>query len=325
MSFHRKRASPSISIAIPVFNQAATIEATIESAIQAAEGHLCAEIVISENHSNDGTAELVDRYASRVRIVRPNSHLGMVANWNHAVHCCTNSWVGMLSGDDKIYANYIPEIRKIIMRNSDAVFAMGGWSNLNTKDGKKTRRRILSVPSYMPSEKATAALLNGPKACFSSYSFNKEAFLLVGGFPVEYCSADYLLQFKLALIGSFVKTDKIISEYLSGQDRPDIDAKRAPLLLRDVATLCSKDIWEARKKGITNSDIIHACTGHLSRGEWLMQRYPAIRVEGQDVLRPAYEKLGQEIVLEAAKRPSRSSLGPVSVLARRAIEKLIPG
>ena len=60
---------PSISIAVPVYNQAYTIQVTIESALKVAKGLPGTEIVVSENDNNDGIAEMVGDYCYRVEIV----------------------------------------------------------------------------------------------------------------------------------------------------------------------------------------------------------------------------------------------------------------
>jgi len=54
MALQSEIIGPSISIAIPVYNQASTIASTIESALKATQGLSGTEIVVSENHSNDG-------------------------------------------------------------------------------------------------------------------------------------------------------------------------------------------------------------------------------------------------------------------------------
>jgi glycosyltransferase involved in cell wall biosynthesis len=60
---------PSISIAVPVYNQASTIQETIESALKATKGLPGTEIVVSESDSNDGTEDMVSGYCDRVVIM----------------------------------------------------------------------------------------------------------------------------------------------------------------------------------------------------------------------------------------------------------------
>ena len=115
-----------LSIAIPVYNQADTIQATTESALKAIEGQKNVEIVVSENFSTDSTHEIVSIYSNKIKIVNPPYHLDMAANWNFAVNSCSGKWVGMLSGDDKILPGYVQSIRRIVSKAHNPVFAYGG-------------------------------------------------------------------------------------------------------------------------------------------------------------------------------------------------------
>jgi glycosyltransferase involved in cell wall biosynthesis len=320
-------AQPTISIAIPVFNQASTIEATINSAIRATEFFPGTEIIVSENHSNDGTAELLSQYIDRVRIVRPSAHLSMSANWNYAVNSCVHEWVGMLSGDDKLYPAYIPSIRKAILKSRAPVFAMGGWNVLDLRSGKRKSHRILSLPSLAKAGSATPSLIAGPKASFASFCFLKSAFDQVGGFSERYqLVQDWILQFELSLLGDFVKTNKIIAEYTCGQIRPDLERCRVPLYCQDLATFCLSTIWKAEHAGIQRSQLVDACQAHIVRAETLVSLYPEWEEQVDVFLRPAYELIGREMISLRMKSPPNKSALSLSfkTFFRNCLETLLP-
>ncbi len=314
--------TPSISIAIPVFNQVKTISAAIDSALQSSQGEANVEIVVCENHSDDGTANLVSRFDNSVRIVQPPHHLSMAANWNYAVSCCSGDWIGMLSGDDRIYSSYIPSLRKAIALDSHAVFAMGGWNNVDAKTGAKTKRRVLSLPAVTPPHKALKALLYGPKASFASYCFLKAAFQDVGGFDESYHLAqDWILQFRLASIGSFVKSNTVVAEYLVGGHDSGILHSRMPLWLADIALFCSQTIWEAKNHGIKHSDIVAACERHLANVE---RNYGPIEANQQalQMLGSAYERLGRERIAGIVSNNQTTTMDHAKKLIRPLVEFL---
>jgi len=318
--------SISISIAIPVYNQAATVAGTIESALQAIQGTASAEIVVSENHSTDGTAELVAQYSSQVKVVRPEKHLSMAANWNFAVNSCSGAWVGMLSGDDQIYPSYIQDLRRAIALNPNAVFAMGGWHNVNATTRTKSRRRVLSLPAVTTVPKrATKALLNGPKASFSSYCFRRTAFDHLGGFDENYhLIQDWVLQFKLSLLGSLVNTNAVVSEYLACQIRPDLEASRAPLYVEDLSTFCSTAIWEAIDHGIPRLHVIVAAERHMARAEKILSGLPRWKASGDAILRPAYERIGRERVALISASEVPNCISKARKRVRQLVESIIP-
>jgi glycosyltransferase involved in cell wall biosynthesis len=290
--------APSISIAIPVYNQVATVASTIESALEATRTTSSSEIVVSENHSTDGTAEVVAQYSSQVKVVRPQKHLPMAANWNFAVNSCSGDWVGMLSGDDRIYPAYIHALRRAIALDPNAVFAMGDWHNVNATTGSISRRRVLSLPAVATVPGRTAkALLHGPKASFSSYCFRRTAFDHLGGFDENYnLIQDWVLQFELSLLGSFVRTNAVISEYLACQIRPDLEASRAPLYVEDLSMFCSTTIWKAIDQGIPRLHIIIAAERHMARAVKILSGLPLRQASGDAMLRSAYERIGRERV-----------------------------
>ena len=314
----------SISIAIPVYNQSASIRDAIESAVHAVAGFPNAEVVVSENYSDDGTREAVNEYSNIVRIVRPPEHVGMVENWNFAVSQCRNEWIGMLSGDDRIYRNYIPALRKALLKDQDAVFAFGGWNSVNTSTGKTTPRRVLSLRATTNGSTAMASLARGPKACFSSYCFRKDCFLELGGFPSEYkLVMDWILQFRLASKGSFVKTNEIISEYVSGQNREELERQRVPLFVADIGLFCEKTVWEALSHGVSAKNILEACNSLLHRAELEIKRFPEALPASSRPLARAYERIGQEYVREYAARTKPTSLQRVKQRCRKAVEQTL--
>lgn len=316
---------PSISIAIPVFNQARTISTTIESALQSSQGQANVEIVVCDNHSNDGTANLVAKFDGSVRIVQPPHHLSMAANWNYAVKCCSSDWVGMLSGDDRIYPSYIPALRKAIALDSHAVFAMGGWENFNAKTGAKTVRRVLSLSAVTPPHKALKALLYGSKASFSAYCFLKSAFQEICGFDESYHLAqDWILQFRLASIGSFVKSDKVVAAYLVGSHDSSIRISRMPLWIADLAMFCAHTIWEAKNHGIEQSVIVDACERHLASVHRNYGSFIESDQQSLQLLGPAYERLGRERIAGLVEDDQTGVMDHAKRHIRLLVENLIP-
>ena len=314
---------PFLSLAIPVYNQAATIRATVESALEAFRGEIDVEIVVSENHSTDGTAELLSAFADKVKIVRPPSHLRMAENWNFAVDSCSGKWVGMLSGDDKILPGYVASIRSVIANRDSAVFAYGGWMNVDASSGAVSRRTVMSMPPIASPKKTVKSLLRGPKASFASYCFLKTAFKKVGGFPDEYnLIQDWIFQFKLGFLGDFVKTDSIIAEYLVGHDRNELEFQRVPLYISDFVRFCCEDMWLSADMAITKRTLLNVCELRASYCEALLDRYPHWRDKGDALLSPLYELIGRERVSINRKKYNRPYFAYAISIVRKFLQAL---
>lgn len=92
---------PAVSVVIPAYQQAGVIGETIESVL--AQTFTDVELVIADHSSTDGTAEVIERYASdaRVRVLAPTpAGGGAPANWNRVTEAARGTWLKLLPGDD---------------------------------------------------------------------------------------------------------------------------------------------------------------------------------------------------------------------------------
>lgn len=98
-------AGPVVSVITPVYNGRDFIEECIESVL--AQTYRTFEYLISDNHCDDGTSEVIGRYAAqdpRIRVVRPDGFLQPLAHSNFAVHHCSpgSVYLKFVHADDTI-------------------------------------------------------------------------------------------------------------------------------------------------------------------------------------------------------------------------------
>ena len=75
--------NPLVSIVIPVYNQAQTIASSIQSAIVASSQYPESEIVVCDNHSTDGTSQVVQSFSNHIKIVA----LPVISRWQKIELC----------------------------------------------------------------------------------------------------------------------------------------------------------------------------------------------------------------------------------------------
>jgi len=95
------------SVIIPVYNRIKTIEDAIKSVL-IQQMTLPYNLIIVDNHSTDGTTEVISRYTSDPRVVHiiPNRHdLGIGGCWNMGVHHPKCGKFAIQLDSDDIYAN----------------------------------------------------------------------------------------------------------------------------------------------------------------------------------------------------------------------------
>ena len=93
---------PKISVMVVTYNQEDLISDTIESVL--AQDYTNFEVVVSDDASTDGTANVIRDYESRfpgiVRGVYNKSNLGITGNSNAAFFACKGELIALLGGDD---------------------------------------------------------------------------------------------------------------------------------------------------------------------------------------------------------------------------------
>jgi glycosyltransferase involved in cell wall biosynthesis len=93
--------NPKVSICIPVYNSAAYLTAAVESAL--AQRYDSFEVLIVDDCSTDGSAEIAAGFAERsslVRFVANATNIGMVPNWNRCLELARGEYIKYLFGDD---------------------------------------------------------------------------------------------------------------------------------------------------------------------------------------------------------------------------------
>jgi glycosyltransferase involved in cell wall biosynthesis len=95
---------PRVSIITPAYNHAAFVAAAIESVL--AQDLAAWEMVVIDDASGDGTAEIVQGYArrdGRIRLIRHESNWGvknLAATYNQGLAAGSGEWIAILEGDD---------------------------------------------------------------------------------------------------------------------------------------------------------------------------------------------------------------------------------
>lgn len=92
------------------------------------------EIIVSDNHSNDNTRDVVESFSDkRIRYINTGRRLSMSHNWEFALNHVETGWVTYLGDDDGLYPNALRVLNHLIIRhNVDAVSSRYGtfqWPN----------------------------------------------------------------------------------------------------------------------------------------------------------------------------------------------------
>jgi hypothetical protein len=96
-------AAPKVSVLIPSYQYARYLPEAIESVLAQRFGDF--ELIVSDDASTDGTAELLRAYAGRdprIEVHVQPKNLGMVAHWNWCLRRARGEYVKFVFGDDRL-------------------------------------------------------------------------------------------------------------------------------------------------------------------------------------------------------------------------------
>src|SRR6202789_3548411 len=199
-----------LSIGVPAYNQGSFLQETLESILhQDVPFH---EIVVSNNHSTDTTAEVIasvqNRYPGRVRLVVPPTHLTMVANWNFVASQLPGDWFLLLSSDDLAMPNFVRSVQQAATLSSNAVLVRAAWRDIDNKGEPLADRHLLSVSAVTHPPKTLYEQRYGPKGSFAAFALRRDIWEKVGKFPEEVTLiGDWAMWLLAGALGDIVYTD----------------------------------------------------------------------------------------------------------------------
>jgi glycosyltransferase involved in cell wall biosynthesis len=100
--------TPTVSICIPAYNYGRFVSTAIESALH--QTMAPCEVLVSDNWSTDNTHDVLQRYASSVRIVKPEKHLSIGDHYLFMAEQARGDYIAPLSADDALHPCFIAAI-----------------------------------------------------------------------------------------------------------------------------------------------------------------------------------------------------------------------
>ncbi|GJD52174.1 Undecaprenyl-phosphate 4-deoxy-4-formamido-L-arabinose transferase [Methylobacterium crusticola] len=112
-----------VSVIMPAFNAAATIERALSSAL--AQSHSELEVIVVDDGSSDATRDVVRLIAardSRVRLLEDGGNKGPAAARNAGFSAATGAWLALLDADDAWRAERLERMLAVAGDRADVVF-----------------------------------------------------------------------------------------------------------------------------------------------------------------------------------------------------------
>ncbi len=113
--------SSSVSLIIANYNYGRFAAEAIESALH--QTVLPEEILFIDDCSVDNSMEIAERYKDRIRIVRNERNLGIVANFNKAVSLTNGEYICFLGADNRLRSDYVEKCKLALDTHPEAAIA----------------------------------------------------------------------------------------------------------------------------------------------------------------------------------------------------------
>ena len=138
-----RAASSRVSVVVPAYNNATTIERTIDSIL--AQTHPDLEVIVADHASKDDTWQVIQRYATdpRVTLLQTEAGGGALRNWNRVSQAATSPYLKLVCGDDLIASTLVAEQLAALEANPGATLSACSRDVVDVRDKPVVRGRGL--------------------------------------------------------------------------------------------------------------------------------------------------------------------------------------
>ncbi|MEN6309519.1 MAG: glycosyltransferase family A protein [Anaerohalosphaeraceae bacterium] len=168
-----------ISVVIAAYNAAATIERAVQSVL--AQTRPADDIIVVDDGSVDGTAEIVSRIGKGVRLI-PQANAGSSVARNTGIEAASGDWIAFLDADDRWLPEKLQLQEAFLYANPELVWEYGNF--LSAHAGVISNRPVLPnrMVNHYVFDDYLQAFCVGLYAWTSTLIIRKDVFEKVGFF-----------------------------------------------------------------------------------------------------------------------------------------------
>lgn len=207
-----------VSICIPTYNQAGYIHAAVDSALAQTLREI--EIVISDNHSTDGTRNYLESVTDpRVRVIRPEVHLSANENFEFCSAAARGDYLTILCSDDLLRPAYADTMARILDSHPTVSFAYSAIEWIDEHGRSKGVERHVGGSFLHSGKEELKRFMRGAGCNFPTIMIRRADYETVGGYsrgsvlPTAVCVLDWDLELRLLECGDIYYHDEVLGYF----------------------------------------------------------------------------------------------------------------
>lgn len=241
---------------MPAYQAERHLRKTVESLL--AQRYHDLEVVIVDNHSTDATGAILESFENdRIRVIRNDTTLSMVENFNVAVSLCRGDFVKLVCADDTVTDDCIA-VQAAVLERDPGIALVGVQTDFVDDDDELLRpaRGLRGITGRHRGERVVRRIVRSgtnPIGAPVAAMFRRKDFLACGGFRDELLFvSDTDLYVRLLQHGDFYGVPRALAKFRIGSDSASA-ATAARDQLGQQAALVAK-LSDDPRWGITRTD-----------------------------------------------------------------------
>lgn len=252
-------AAPRVCIGIPVYNGAKYIAATLEASL--AQTFRDLEVVVADNASTDGTAEICREFAARdarLRYVRFEEHIGVADSFTRTFGLCRSEYFQWAASDDTHDPTFVEKAVEVLDASPDVVVCYSDTAvvdELGAVVGKDDF--VLELDHPCPSTRFHRMIMAPPKhhGAHEQYGLIRSEVMRRTGVMSNHVMGCRVLLAELALRGRLVRIDEVLffNRDHGGRSQRDGRPRARPGSILTawlpIGAWPPSEFWNPRKRG----------------------------------------------------------------------------
>ena len=193
-----------VTMIITTYNRKQMLQKALESVINQTYKNL--EIIIADNHSEDGTKEICEEYAkkdSRIVYLRHEKNLGMTGNINEAHKISKGVYMNVLCDDDWLDVDFVEKCYEEITKNPECSFVSPTVKLYDTNYNLIRQSPVVDLHSPNISKRVTSYIIADANHC-----------LITNGLLKNYVTKNMLEEDGFAIKDRFAEDWVYVIKYL---------------------------------------------------------------------------------------------------------------